>query len=197
MAPDGESAAEEGEGVAGGRRRTWSRWPRLLISAAISRSVAIRSGGDRGDGREAERVETGTGGHVAAGAAGARVIGERRGDRDQRDAPLRRLKEFRFARLREALAHAGLHQPRFGDVLRRQVHAEHAVVAGVVVGPRDQVETGPDQLFGQRRLAAHVGAAALVHGVRLVVVKEHLEIGEGDVRAADRGRESLVNAGSA
>ena len=92
----------------------------------------------------------------------ARECGEGRRHRDQRDAALRRLEELGFARFGQAVADAGLHEPGLGHVLLRELHAEHAVVAGVVVGARHQVEAGPHQLLHERRIGPHVGAAAFV-----------------------------------
>ena len=134
---------------------------------------------------EAQGVEPRPGGHVAARAAGAGMVREGRGDRDQRDPPLGRVEKPRFARLREALPDTRLHQPGRGHVLRREVHAQRTEVAGMVVGPRDHVETRPGKLFHQRRLGAHVGAAALVHRVGLVIVEEHLEVRERGVCPAN------------
>ncbi len=134
---------------------------------------------------EAERVQPGARLDRRARAACARMAGERGGDRDERDAAVRRVEELRLARFVQALADAGLDEPRGRDVLRRQPHALDAVVARVVVGARDHVEAGPRQLFRELRVAAHPRAAALVHRVRLVVVQQHLEVGERGVGATD------------
>jgi len=142
-------------------------------------------GGDHIRRVEAERVQSRPRRHVAAGVAGARMRRERRRGGDQRDPRFRRFKELGFARFGQAVADAGLDETGFADVLAGHGRTGRTEITGVIVGARDEIESGPHQLLDDRRLGAHPRAAAFVRRRHFVVVEQGLEIGEGGIRAAD------------
>jgi hypothetical protein len=137
------------------------------------------------DGAVAQGIEAGAAAHGGAWRGSGGMLGEGGGHRDQGHAPVGRLEEPGFARLGQLFAHAGAHQAGRLNVPPGESHPVDPVVAGMIVGHGHQVEAGPHQLFHQRRLGPHVGAAALMHGIGLVVVEQHFEIGECGVRTAD------------
>ena len=183
-----EAAAHEREHVAvsDGLPGDLARGPLQLIETLLGHHVG---------GRETEGTQPGARRHIAARGSRARVIGKGRRHGNERHAALRRFEELGFARLGQALAHASGQDARLRHVFLGEAHRRHAVVAGVVVGERPEVEAGPRQFLRQRGLGPHVGAAALVHGIRLEVVEEHLDVGEGRVGAAyerDQPREGRL-----
>ena len=66
-------------------------------------------------------------------------------------------------------------------ILAGQSHAEHAIVTGVIICAGDHIYARPGQFFREFRITAHPGAAAFRHWIRLVIVKQHLEVGECQV----------------
>ena len=86
----------------------------------------------------------------------------------------------------EAVADAGFDQAGLADVAAGDLRAERAEIAGVIVRARDEVESRPHQLFQDRRIGPHPGAAAFVRGRRLVIVEQRLEIRERRVGAANQ-----------
>ena len=107
-------------------------------------------------------------------------------NRDQCNPCFGGFQEFCFARLGQTTANTCLHDTGLRHVFRRELHAEHTVVAGVVIGARYHVEAGPHEIIRERRIRTHPGAAALCHGIGLVIVKQHLEIGKRHVNRAQQ-----------
>ena len=55
----------------------------------------------------------------------------------------------------------------------------------MVVGSGYHVETGPGQLLGYSRICPHVGSPTLMHWIGLIIMKEHLQVGECCIRRAN------------
>ncbi len=100
---------------------------------------------------EALRVEARSPAEVGACFTGTLALGEGGGAGDQRHAPATGLEVGRIGRFFQRVAHASVGHAETAHGVDVRLQAVHTRIERVVVGGGEQVEAGPEHVFGHLR----------------------------------------------